>query len=78
MTSFAHKHAAFHRFTTCLMLVAFTSVCMTIQPVPTTGMITVSNQVEVGDKVIITKRNGGIVKLGVTQVSTTGIGATAY
>jgi len=64
---------AIYRLVVCLMLIAFATGCTTMQRLPSTNGMLVSSQIEVNDKVVITKHNGQKVKLKVTQVTKTGV-----
>jgi len=62
-----------NNFIVYLVLIAFTSGCTTMRPVPATGAQSLASQVEVGDKIKITLRDNSDVAFKVSAVSAEGI-----
>jgi hypothetical protein len=62
-----------NKFIMCFVLIAFTSGCTTMRPAPATDAQSLANQIEVGDKIKITRRDNSDVAFKVSAVSAEGI-----
>ncbi len=66
MTTATYDHSGFTRVVICFVLIAFTAGCTTMHPVYGTNAAAVSAQIEVGDKIEITRNDSSSVKFTVT------------
>ena len=73
MTTATYDHSGFTRVVICFVLIAFTAGCTTMQPVYGTNAAAVSAQIEVGDKIGITRNDSSSAKFTVTAISDDGI-----
>ena len=64
---------AVNKFIIYLVLVAFTAGCTTMRPLPATDAQSLANEIEVGDKIKISRNDYTDVKFKVSAVSDEGI-----
>jgi hypothetical protein len=73
MTTATYDQSGFTRVVIHFVLIAFTAGCTTMQPVNETDAESVSAQIEIGDKIEITRNDLSSVKFKVTAISDDGI-----
>ena len=78
MNALASTYPAIHRVVLLLMIISFISGCSTMKPLPSVDRATVSSHVELGDKVEITRNDGGVVKFKVSEITDTGVGGDGH
>ena len=74
MIAFAYSSPGVYRSIACLVFVTLSTACTIMQPLSATGDQTLSSQIEVGDKVEITRADGSVLTFKVSDVSVSGIG----
>ena len=67
------SHLTVNRFIICLVLIAITTGCTTIGPLPATDAQSLSSQIEVGDKIKIIRNDLTDVTFIVADVSDEGL-----
>lgn len=73
MTTLMNGNAGLTRFIVCFVLIAFTAGCTTMRPVYGTDAASYAAQIEVGDKIEITRKDLTTVEFKVTDLSNDGI-----
>lgn len=73
MMSLANERSALRNVAIVMLVVTTITGCSTMQRVPTPNATIVSSEVEVGDRVEITRINGRKLKFKVTQISPSGV-----
>ncbi len=73
MTTLTNGNAGLARFIVCFALIAFTAGCTTMRLVYATDEVPYAAQIEVGDKIEITRKDLTTVKFKVTDMSNDGI-----
>jgi protein involved in polysaccharide export with SLBB domain len=73
MTILKNGNSGLTRSIVCLVLIAFTAGCTTMRPVYGTDATSYATQIEVGDKIEITRNDLTTVQFKVTDISDEGI-----
>jgi hypothetical protein len=73
MTNLKNGNAGLTRSIVCFVLIAFTAGCTTMRPVYGTDAASYAAQIEVGDKIEITRKDLTTIQFKVTDVSNDGI-----
>jgi len=73
MTTTLNGNAGFTRFIICFVLIAFTAGCTTMRPVYGTDAASYIAQIEVGDKIELTRNDLTTVEFKITDISSDGI-----
>ena len=74
MTLSRLKESTASRLVTFLALVAFATGCSTMQPISGSDFVAITAQVDIGDKVKITRSDSSTIKFRVDEISESGIG----
>lgn len=74
MTAILRTHPGFTRLVACLVLIAFAAGCTTMRPLEGPDPTAFASEIEVGDKVRITRSDFSAVEFEVTNVANDGIG----
>jgi len=73
MTTLMNGNTGLNRFIVCFVLIAFTAGCTTMRPIYGMDEVSYAAQIEVGDKIEITRNDLTTIEFKITDISNDGI-----